>query len=196
MKTVAWDVDDTLNRLMQVWFEDWCNQGTNKQLIEYDQLIENPPFRILGISEDEYQASLDIFRLSEAYKKLMPVSEIKSWFVENGDRARHIALTAVPILAAPYSAAWVLKHFSRWIRSFNVVPSPRKSDPVPIYDQTKIAFILWVGKVDILVDDNPSVLQDAREVGIETVMIPQPWNESKLDLTQALQRLTQLIHKE
>ncbi|MFB0525749.1 MAG: hypothetical protein ACETVZ_09405 [Phycisphaerae bacterium] len=193
MKTIIWDVDDVLNDLMQTWLERWWLPSHPHCSINYDQISKNPPHDLLGASKSEYLASLDEFRLSEIAKEVVPVPEVLAWFHAYGDNFRHLALTATPLGSAPGSAAWVMRHFSRWIRSFHVVPSPRQGEQIPLYDKTKEDFLRWWGKVDILVDDSPMNAALAEAIGIQAVLIPRPWNQSRLTLTEALGVLTKLI---
>jgi hypothetical protein len=193
MKTVAWDVDDTLNSLTREWLDNWWSPRRSGAAVRFEQLAENPPHRLLGVAGEEYLASLDAFRLSEQATRIVPVPEVMRWFHEHGDRARHLALTATPIASASASAAWVMKYYGTWIRAFNFVPSPRMDSTAPVYDSNKTAFLRWFEKVDILVEDNPEVLAEARNLGIQTVEIPQPWNNSKITLSASLKHLADLI---
>ena len=191
MKTIAWDVDDVLNDLMRVWFESvWSFEHAGGNCLCYGDLNENPPHNILGLTKDEYLKSLDAFRLSEAATKLKPNQEILQWLDQNGHGCRHLALTAVPLCAAHFSAAWVFKHFGKWIRTFHIVPSPRMNENIPQYDRSKDDFLKWIDKIDILVDDNPDSIKGADSVGIKGVLYPRPWNQSKLSLNETLDLLT------
>ena len=193
MKTIAWDVDDVLNDLMRVWFEHcWMRMHPDCPL-EYDRISDNPPDVLLGISRADYLASLDGFRLSENAGTILPVPEVLAWFREHGKSCRHLALTAVPLRAASVSAAWVMRHFGSWIRSFHLVPSPRQGERIPDYDQTKEDFLRWWGKVDILVDDNPVNVASARSLGIEAILVSRPWNQGQQTLAQTLGALTKLV---
>lgn len=192
MKTIVWDVDDVLNDLMRTWFERWWVPSHPECPIGYHQISENPPHRLLGVSKLEYLASLDEFRLSDIAGQMRPVPEVLAWFRQYGDRFRHIALTATPLRTAPASAAWVMRYFGRWIRSFHVIPSPRESERIPIYDQSKEDFLRWWGKGDILVDDDSLNVTAARTLGIQVVLIPRPWNQSQMTLAEALAVLTSL----
>ncbi len=193
MKTIAWDVDDTLNDFTRVWLNDWWLPGQKETVLHYRQLVENPPSRLLGIAEAEYLASLDSFRLSQAFDKVQPLGQVLRWFQEHGMKSRHIALTATPMVAAPISAAWVMKHFGLWIRSYHVIPSERQGYAVPGYDRDKTEFLKWFGKVDVLVEDNQSNIKSARQAGYQVVGIPQPWNEIKGDVEDALSLLSSHI---
>ncbi|MFC1957444.1 hypothetical protein ACFLX0_01310 [Chloroflexota bacterium] len=190
MKTIAWDVDDVLNDLMRTWLERFWMPAHPDCPIGYEQVSENPPHSLLGVSLPEYQASLDDFRLSESAKEMPPVPEVLAWFQRHGVSFRHMALTATPLSTAPTSAAWVMRHFGRWIRSFHVVPSPRQGEHLPAYDQSKEDFLRRWHEVDILVDDNPLSVAVAQALGIQTILWPRPWNQSRLTLAEALAALT------
>jgi FMN phosphatase YigB (HAD superfamily) len=192
VKTIVWDVDDVLNELMRTWFERWWVPSHPGCPIRYDEISENPPHELLGISESEYLASLDEFRLSDIARQMTPVPEVLAWFRQYGDRFRHVALTATPLHTAPASAAWVMCHFGRWIRSFHVIPSPRQGEQIPIYDKSKEDFLHWWGKGDVFVDDSPLNVTAAKALGIQAVLIPRPWNQRQMTLTEALDVLTGL----
>ena len=154
MKTIVWDVDDVLNDLMGAWFEDYAVSNGADSSIAYDRLTSNPPHVLLGISHEEYLASLDKFRLSGMAEKMPPVAEIFEWFCLYGNSAHNVALTATPLLASPVSAQWVMRNFGRWIRSFNVIPSSRPRIEATQYHISKFDFLRWWDKADILVDDS------------------------------------------
>ena len=193
MKTLAWDVDDVLNSLMREWFEELITNNQREIKIGYDQLSENPPLKLLGITLNQYHVSLDEFRLSGRYDRLEPNSEILNWFNAYGHCCRHLALSAVPLAAAPVSSAWVLKHFGKWIRAFAFVPSKRAEEKIPLYDCSKADFIGWHGKIDILIDDNPEHIEQAAQIGIQGILINQPWNAGKMDLSETLALLTKAV---
>jgi hypothetical protein len=194
MKTLAWDVDDVLNSLMRVWFEDFLRKNIHRGIrTTYEQLSENPPHKLLGMTLKQYIASLDEFRLSGRYERLEPTGEILNWFNAYGHCCRHLALTAVPLSAAPISSAWVLKHFGKWIRTFHFVPSKRAEEAIPVYDRSKADFIGWHGKIDVLIDDNPEHIEQAAQIGVQDILITQPWNTGKMDLSETLASLTRAI---
>jgi FMN phosphatase YigB (HAD superfamily) len=193
VKTIIWDVDDVLSDLMRTWFNCWWLRSHPNCLIDYDQISENPPHELLGISKTDYLASLDEFRLSEVAREMAPVSEVLTWFHEHGDRFRHIALTGTPLRAAPASATWVIRHFGRWIRSFHLVPSLRQDEQIPVYDQSKVDFLRWWGKGDMLVDDSPLNVGVVKALGIQAVLLPRPWNQSRLTMVEALEVLTRSL---
>jgi len=175
MLTIAWDVDDVLNDLMGSWFrEEWLPTHPACRL-RYEDLQANPPEALLGVTREEYLASLDRFRAAR-YAGLPPLAEASAWFERHGDGYRHIALTAVPLCAAPLSAAWAVRHFGRWIRSFHFVPSKRAGESIPVYDASKRDFLEWWGKADVLVDDSPANAAAALEAGVQALLMPRPWN--------------------
>lgn len=194
MQTIVWDVDDVLNDLMRSWFETFWLPSHPDCSSRYEDILENPPHRLLEVSLGEYLASLDAFRLSGAAEQLLPVPEVLAWFRQYGERFRHIALTATPLRTAPVSAVWVTHRFGRWIRSFNFVPSIREGECIPMYDKTKSDYLSWWGRADILVDDSAVNVDAARVLGIRGVLMPRPWNQSRLTIAETLESLTELVH--
>ena len=192
MKTIIWDVDDVLNDLMAAWFEDYSALSGTARFITYGHLTSNPPDELLGISRMEYLVSLDKFRLSAIAEKMSPVAEIFEWFCRYGEQCHNVALTAVPLCASHVSAQWVMRNFGRWIRSFNVIPSPRPGIEAAQYHSTKLDFLGWWGKADILVDDNEQNIAGALSLGMKAVLFPRPWNRSALTIKEALEIITQM----
>jgi hypothetical protein len=192
MLTIVWDVDDVLNGLMRDWFEqEWKPQRPDCRLA-YDDLTENPPHDVLGISRGEYLDSLDRFRLSTAARNMAPNPEVSDWFRSQGAEFRHIALTARPLDTAPAAAEWVMRHFGDYIRVFGVVPC-RSAPGVPAYDGSKSEFLEWWGRGDILVDDSRENVLAAERVGVSGVQFPQPWNDSRGTTRDALALLTETV---
>ena len=192
MKTIVWDVDDVLNDLTRAWLEDWTSSQEAGCSLAYDLLKENPPHELLGISKSEYLASLDAFRLSGKAARLEPVPEILDWFCRYGNGCHNVVLTAVPLHAAHVSAEWAMRHFGRWIRSFNVIPSPRPGMEAPLYHGDKADFLRWWGKADILIDDGEKNVASALALGVSAVLFPRPWNRSTLSIKEALRIITQI----
>lgn len=186
MKTIAWDVDDVLNNLMLTWFEQKWRAEHKDCSLRYEEITENPPHRLLGVGIDEYLDSLDEYRLSPLYQQMAPVEEVMGWFVRHGNNFRHIALTATPLIAASASAQWVFKHFGAWIRTFHFVPSKRAGQYIPNYDDDKSAFLQWLGKVDVFIDDSTVNIKAAESAGIRGILWPRTWNNSKLTTSEAL----------
>ena len=100
MRTIAWDVDDVLNDLMRAWLETAWKPQDPECRVSYDQLIANPPHLVLGITLADYLGSLDAFRLSDRFAKLVPRPEVLAWFRQHGHGFHHLALTAVPLRCA------------------------------------------------------------------------------------------------
>lgn len=193
MQTIAWDVDDVLNDLMRVWFEErWLKEHPGCA-IRYEDITENPPYRLLGVSRTEYLHSLDEFRLSDGYQTMSPLPEVKEWFLNHGPHFRHVVLTATSLAAAPASSAWVIRHFGEWIRTFNFIPSKRDGQNIPEYDGSKADFLKWFDKADVFVDDNEANLQGAEQLGMKCVLIPRPWNRGGKSVTEALDTLSGLL---
>lgn len=190
--TIAWDVDDVLNDLMRQWLEDF-ELSSNKIQTLYDDILENPPHEILGISLHEYLNLLDIFRLSNKAYNMKPNEEIRSWFEEKGSSFRHIALTATPLKTAHVSAYWVTKNFGKWINSFNFVPSRRDEDNFSAQDKTKKEFLHRIKTVDILIDDNKNNIDDAESLGIKGILVSRPWNTGGHSIKEALGILDKIL---
>ena len=84
MLTLVWDVDDVLNDLMRAWFEQGWKREHAACGLEYDDLRENPPHLALGASREQYLASMDAFRKTQAGINLTPNPELLVWFSEHG----------------------------------------------------------------------------------------------------------------
>lgn len=192
MKTIAWDIDDVLNDLMRLWFKQkWTKDRSNCKL-EYSELIENPPHMLLGVNIDEYLHSIDEYRTSPLYQQMEPVKEVMRWFVTNGNNFRHIALTAVPLIAASASAQWVIRNFGVWIRTFHFVPSKRTGEKIPEYDRNKAVLLKRIGKVDLFIDDSVEQITAVRKLGIQALLYPRPWNRGEMSVTEMLQEIEAL----
>lgn len=193
MITIAWDVDDVLNDLMRRWLEDAWKPGHPSCKVEFRQITENPPERIIGCSRQEYSLSLDAYRLSKGYPGLEPDAEVLAWFEKNGFKARHIALSSVPLKACHVSASWVMKYFGKWIRSFNFVPSFRQEEDTPVYGRNKADYLKWFGKADVLVEDSGENIIQAEALGIRGILIGKPWNGGDCAANAALGKLDELL---
>lgn len=174
--TVFWDVDDVLNDLMREWLVYYCHGNGIK--IDYNSLTSNPPHKLLGISIHEFRDSLDDFRLSENFSKMQPGPSVYKWFETNAANTRNIALTATSIKTAASSSSWVFKNYSTWIRTFHVVPSPRKNEVLPEYDRDKIEAMSRLSRSGILIDDNEDNIQKAVSSGYIGLLFPRPWNSN------------------
>jgi len=176
LTTVFWDVDDVLNDLMREWLFFYNHK--NGLSTDYDQLTSNPPHKMLGISIHDLRASLDDFRLSKNFFKMKPVPSVYKWFEANAANTRNIALTATSIKTASTASAWVFKNYSKWIRTFHVVPSPRKNEFLPEYDLDKIEAMSHLCRNGILVDDNEDNVKKAVSSGYTGLLFPRPWNSN------------------
>lgn len=190
-RTIAWDVDDVLNNLMHDWFVQKWLKDNGKCGLRYEDIAENPPHRLLGVQLETYRCSLDEFRLSALYQQMTPVKEVMEWFIEYGDNFRHIALTAVPLIAASASAQWVFKHFGKWIRTFHFVPSKREGLCLPETDKNKADFLKWIGRVDVFIDDNADNIKGIAD-NIKTIVFPRPWNNNKASIIRQLGEIGEL----
>ena len=196
MKTIVWDVDDVLNDLMRDWFESCWRPSHAGTGIRYEDIAENPPDRVLGMSRADYLRSLDEFRRAElAHQR--PVADVAAWFGSHGHKCRHLALTAVPLAAAPDSASWVLQHFGQWIRSFNVVPSLRGNEPaLANCFLSKKEFFQWLGCRDLIfVDDSEANIAMAQDLGISTLLMPRPWNSGTKTISATLDHLSRILEE-
>jgi hypothetical protein len=193
MLTIAWDVDDILNNLMEYWLEQKWNKDHPQCNLKFNEIYINSPEALLETSKQEYLASLDEFRLSTAFGDMEPNPKILEWFRQYGGRARHLVLTAVPLECAHASAEWVMRHFGKWIRTFHFVPSYREGVDCPRYDQTKAEFLHWIDKVDVLVEDNEANAIAASKADVRGMLVDRPWNSSELSLEDALKELTSLV---
>ncbi|MGO8697367.1 MAG: hypothetical protein ACLQVY_06585 [Limisphaerales bacterium] len=191
MKTLTWDVDDVLNDQMRDWLQRWWLPQHPQCKVAYEEIKENPPQRVLSIPLQTYLDSLDAFR-QELGASLRPNAAVLAWFQQHGPRFRHMALTTTPLHFADISAAWVMKHFGNWIRSFNVVPSPRATISHVHYDGTKAEFLDWLGPSDMMIDDNPATIAEMGQHSISTLLWPQPWNGSSMAPAEALETLARL----
>ncbi len=186
LPVVAWDVDDVLNDLLAAWLAHWNAENLGRvRTWDIREITANPPHAVLGIPLEQYLQSLDAFRLAHA-ANLSPRTEVLRWFETHGERARHVAITSTSMVATPVSAAWVMRHFGRWIRAVLFVPALRKDKPHPLYDANKGELLARMGGADILVDDLPSNLAHAATKGIATLEWPCPWNSSRLDIKDTL----------
>lgn len=188
MKTIAWDVDDVLNDFMRLWLKYWISKHP-KCRVKYGDLKNNPPHKIFGIKLEQYRKSLDEFRKSGAYDKMAPRTEVIKWFKKYGKNFRHIALSAVSLSSAPYSAGWVMKHFGKWIRTYHFVPSKRKGEKIPEYDTDKAGYLKRLSKVypapssgarvNIIVEDSEENIRSAKRIGVKGILVSRPWNRGK-----------------
>ena len=192
VRTIAWDVDDVLNDLMREWFTRAWLPAHPTCSRTYDELTANPPHEVLGASREEFLSSLDAFRLQHA-RSLAPSIPVLRWFEEHGPGFRHLAITATPLHTSPISAGWVMEHFGRWIRTVSIIPSPRSFDTSPRYDASKVDYLRWLGKVDLLIDDTEANVAGASEAGFAAIVFPRPWNHARATVETTLAQLQSAI---
>jgi phosphoglycolate phosphatase-like HAD superfamily hydrolase len=192
MLTILWDADDVLNNLMWAWFHDEWLPTHPECNLQYADLTENPPDRVLGIAKRAYLESLDSYRLTCKGRSLEPNREILEWLTAYGANCRHGILTARPLESLPYVAEWSFRHFGPFVRLFGVVPV-RLGSGVPAYDQDKGDFLQWLGRADVLVDDSEQNVEMAQRAGVRSVLFPQPWNSNRRTVAETLRLLTDVV---
>jgi hypothetical protein len=189
MKTIVWDIDDVLNDLTRAWFETaWLPMHPDCRL-GYHELKTNPPHELLGVSKEEYLASLDRFRLSPDAVSRAPDNALVDWFRAHGDQYRHIALTARARETVCPVLQWLLGHFGEWFQTFGFVPSKRPGQSSGQPDRGKGDYLAWLGKADFFIDDSPDNCLAAEKLGIGSFLVAQPWNAGRLTIRDILKRL-------
>ncbi|MEN6374047.1 MAG: hypothetical protein ABFD75_04580 [Smithella sp.] len=186
MKTIVWDIDDVLNDSTKTWLENYWRINHSDCTLIYENITENPPHRLLGISSNDYLTSLDAFRLSPQADAMLPDSQLITWFDKKGMRYRHIALTARPGKTVLPAIDWVLQHFGKWFQTFSYVPSERQGEAPGHPDRNKAGFLSWLDKADYFIDDNTSNVEAARNLGITSFLVSRPWNRGGLSLTDII----------
>jgi hypothetical protein len=187
MKTIVWDIDDVLNNSTKIWLENYWLPCHPDCTVNYDNLVENPPHRLLGIKREEYLNSLDGFRLSPQAQVMVPDTYLIDWFRKYGGRFRHVALTARPRKTVITAIDWVLKYFSEWFQTFSFIPAERYGEPPGHPDRDKGDFLSWLGKADYFVDDHPGNVMAATEQGIAAFLVACPWNSNGITLRDILE---------
>lgn len=193
MITIAWDIDDVLNDLMRIWFEESWLLAHPDCRVTYQELTENPPHKILNIDKKKYLADLDRFRLSSQYVAMQPIAEVEQWFKQYGHRFRHVAITAVPACTVHASAAWLMQKFGKWIRGYYFVPSLREGESLPVYDANKQDVLRKLGYIDVFIDDSEYNLMGVEEMGIKSILFPKPWNKNNANVKETLTKLTEVV---
>jgi len=187
MKTIVWDIDDVLNDCMKTWLESFWLPAHPDCSLTYNTIIENPPYRILGVKKEEYLDSLDKFRVSPLAQTMIPDSKLLNWFKKDGWQFRHIALTARPRKTVSSAIVWMLQHFSEWFQTFSFIPAERCGELSGHPDREKSDFLLWLNKVDYFIDDNPENVMAANKIGIKAFLVARPWNNGGLPMEDILE---------
>ena len=187
---LVWDIDDVLNQFMLHCLPHFPSE----RKFTYEELTVNPPYGILGISKEQYLATLDAAR-ADLYQ-LPPRPEIMRFFEDYGECFHHTAVSAVPLAYAPDSAQWLLRHFGKWIQNCTFIPSPRPGVEMKAQQyHTKSEAIRAFNREALLIDDSPANVLEARENGCEAWLFPAPWNENRTqNIQDFLNRL--LVFKE
>ena len=175
-----------MNSLMEAWLQNqWKKEDRPACKVEFSQLSENPPDRILGCARQDYYLSLDRFRNSLRGSQLMPQPEILAWFQLHGSSFDHHVITARPPPTVATAAEWVFRHFGRWVRHFHYTPAARA--PGPLISKGEV--IRRSGGGYAMIDDSLEQLDSAGDsVGLK-ILVPQPWNLQSQDLQECLQQL-------
>jgi uncharacterized HAD superfamily protein len=182
IKTIVWDIDDVLNSSTKTWLENCWLPAHSGCTLKYEDITENPPHRLLGVTREEYLESLDEFRHSSQAEAMIPEKHLINWFREDGSRFRHIALTARPRKTVSPAIEWMLKYFGEWFQTFSFVPAERPGEAPGHPDRDKAGFLKWLGKADYFIDDNHENVKAARHLGIAAFLVSSPWNKSELTL--------------
>jgi hypothetical protein len=191
MKTIVWDIDDVLNDLTRAWFQTAWLPAHGECRLTYEDLTFNPPHALLGVPKAEYLASLDGFRLSPAAVDRAPDSAVVGWFQVHGGRYRHLALTARPRHTVVPAIHWLMTYFGEWFQTFGFVPSDRPGRPANQADRTKGDYLKWLAHADVFIDDHAENCRAAERLGIRSFLRAQPWNDSRMSLTDILQQLAE-----
>ncbi|MBR3708800.1 MAG: hypothetical protein IKM17_07310 [Lentisphaeria bacterium] len=174
---LIWDVDDVLNTLMQQYAA--CGFPENSKKLSYGELTENPPHDLLGISKEDYLASLDRVRACGFYD-LPPRPEVMAFFAECGHLFDHIVLSAVPLRFMEKSSAWVLHYFGEWIQNCLFIPSPRPDCCVKSQMfSSKAEAVGFFGPRAVLIDDAVKNVEETLSSGGRAVYFPAPWNRER-----------------
>jgi hypothetical protein len=186
---IIWDLDDTLNELMKEWLV-WRCRVDRAPAVDFADVRENPPHRLLRIDLSEYLGSLDRFRNSAEARAMAPAPGVAAWFEAHGFDFEHHVVTARPISTVPAAAEWVFRHFGRWIRHFHFAPARRPDEDVPDSGASKREIISQFSRADFFVDDSRENLEAARGLVGTVLLVPQPWNGGTGTLADVLDALT------
>lgn len=190
LSRIFWDLDDTMNSLMEAWLQNqWKKEDRPACKVEFSQLSENPPDRILGCARQDYYLSLDRFRNSLHGSQLTPRPEILAWFQLHGFSFEHHVITARPPDTVATAAEWAFRHFGRWVRHFHYTPAARTPEKNPGPMITKGEIIRRLGGGYAMIDDSLEQLESAGDSVRLKILVPQPWNHQSKGLRECLQQL-------
>jgi hypothetical protein len=175
---------------MYSWFHEYQETYNPTSTLKYQELSQNPPHEIIGITLKEYLCSLDEFRDSEKGRSLTPNKQVLNWLTKDGAKYRHVGLTARSKQTIPALAEWTFHHFGDWIRTLSFIPANREGESLPVYDKSKTDFLKWLEKADFYVDDLSENVKEAEEIGITAFLFPQPWNNGQLATREILSKIS------
>ena len=81
-----------------------------------------------------------------------------------------------------FEKSWLLSHPECTLTYEDLTQNP----------PSKEGYLRWLGKADILVDDRLFHIEVAEKLGIAGVLMPRPWNKSKVSITGTMSLLTRL----
>lgn len=179
---IVWDFDDVLFPLTEFWFAAYGHRIQSK-ITQYDQITENPPHVIMGISREQYHESLDQFRNSEQAQSLQINRKILEWLGVNGTAYKHYILTARPINTIKSAQKWLKNNFFEPLEGFGFVPAERPGQDLSGYYRTKQDYLKGEGiQFEYFVDDNPVTINAVANIHTATtILFPAPWNAAWAD---------------
>ena len=162
--------------------------------IQYEQIVQNPPHDILGISKEKYLQTLDKFR-TMMYFTLKPNQEILNWFEKNGSKAHFSVLTATPSSCVTFSSRWIFDNFGKWIRTFAYIPSKREGVNDLVFDSTKADWLVR-NHVNIFIDDSPKNIIEVQvrsDNKINCYLVKQPWSNEGMPISDILKEIEEKL---
>lgn len=158
--TVVFDIDGVLADFEQAWCREFGNQ--NRHLYKMEERLEGNPLRI--------KESLEFIRDPNIYYGLEPIvggiNFLKS-FIERNYYV--IVATSRPKVARTVTQRWLTNQGVPYMKLYFV---DKKAEELNTIGQTSSYL-----KADILVDDNPEILDDCAQYFISPICWKQPWNE-------------------
>lgn len=187
MKTIIWDVDDTLNNFRFDWFLH--NKEELKKIdhdISYDYFNIKNPYNILNDNKDTFIKSLKDFKNYNHFK-ITVNKEIYNWFYKYGKNYNHIILTKCSKDYFEFAVNFVNKYFGKWIQSYNYISGNKKDNLNEFL--TKAEFIKkYFKEIKYFIDDSEKNCKQVEELGIKTFCPKQPWNNG-MDIKDILEEL-------
>ena len=187
---IIWDVDDVLNRLMYCWLDNWDKNAVRK--FHYKDIVENPPHKLLGITENQYFSNLDEYRNSDLGRNVSINKCVFQWFQLYGNDFKHIACTARPVHTMPNQSWWIYTFFGRWIQTVQIASSLR-DDADESDAQTKGQFVAWLNKEVVFIDDSERNVEEVSKIGGVSLLFPQPWNRNNQTEEEFIEDLNQML---